>query len=238
MKKLILIISISLFIVGCLQPSKSDLEILVVAGGHGYDTLAFNQTFDDMESLQVRFIMQPDANAMIAKGEADHFAAIVFYDSWKQISDEEILGYQRLLEKGTGMVFMHHALVSYQNWPEFTEIIGGKYQQPRYEGDSIGLSGYKHDIEMHVRTNSDHPITREIEDFDIFDEGYTNLQVLPTVTTLLTTEHDYCHPIIGWAHQVKNSRVVYLLPGHAQPGLHNASYKQVILNSIRWSAGL
>jgi uncharacterized protein len=238
MKMVIFFVSMILLINGCIQPIKNDLKVLIVAGGTGYDTLAFHQTFEEMEGIKTRFIMQPEANRMIADGEVDTFDVIVFYDRLREITDEEKNGYWRLLQNGTGMVFIHHALVSYQNWPEFTDIIGGKYQLHRLEGDTVNLSDFKHDIEMHVLTNADHPITSDIDDFDIFDEGYINIQVLPSVTVLLTTEHEYSDSTLGWAHQVKNSRVVYLLPGHAQTGLHNTSYKKIILNSIRWSAGL
>ncbi len=220
-----------------MQSKKGNLRILIVAGGHGYDTLAFNQTFSAMEGLTLEFAMQPDANAMIANGEADHFDAIVFYDSWKHISDEEKDGYWHLLDKGIGMVFMHHALVSYQNWPEFTYIIGGKYNLPRFDGDTSNLSDYKHDIELQVVANPDHPITKGIGNFDIFDEGYMNLDVIPTVTQILTTNHEYSDFTIGWAHTANNSRVVYLLPGHAKEGLHNPDYIKIIENSIHWVTG-
>lgn len=236
MQKIILLISLSLLIGGCMQPQKDNLKILVVAGGHRYDTLSFQQTFDGMEGLEPRFIQQPEANQLIASGGANDFDALVFYDSWKQISEEEKQGYHALLEKGTGMVFMHHALVSYQNWPEFTQIIGGKYKQPRFEGDTLDLSDYKHDINLTLVANPDHPITKDITDFDIFDEGYMNLEVIPSVTLLLTTDHEYSDSRMGWAHQVNNSRVVYLLPGHAKEGLHNTEYKKVIENSIHWVA--
>ncbi len=216
--------------------AKNDLQILVVAGGHRYDTLAFNQIFDNMDDLEVEFVIQPHANAMISRGEADHFDAIVFYDDWKQITEDEKQGYLQLLEKGTGMIFLHHALVSYQDWPEFTRIIGGKYKKARFEGDTTNLSGFKHDINLHVVASPDHPITRGIGEFDIFDEGYTHIDVLPDVTPLLTTTHEFSHPTIGWAHEVKNSRVVYLLPGHAAPGLQNEVYQKIIQRAINWSA--
>jgi len=226
------------FVSGCMQPQKENLKVLVVAGGHGYDTLAFQQTFTGMEGLELQFIEQPDANQLIASGGATEFDALVFYDSWKQISEQEKQGYLDLLEKGTGMVFLHHALVSYQNWPEFTQIIGGKYKQPRFEADTLDLSDYKHDINLTLVTNPDHPITKDVADFNIFDEGYMNLDVIPSVTLLLTTNHQYSDSRMGWAHEVRNSRVVYLLPGHAKEGLHNPSYRQIILNSIRWSSGV
>jgi type 1 glutamine amidotransferase len=218
----------------CTQHSKDSLKILIVAGGHRYDTLSFQQTFNGMEGVEPHFIGQPDANQLIASGGADDFNALVFYDSWKLISEEEKQGYYDLLEKGTGMVFLHHALVSYQNWPEFTQIIGGKYKQARFEGDTFDLSDYKHDIHLTLVTNPNHPITKNVADFSIFDEGYINLQVIPSVNLLLTTNHEYSDSRMGWAHQVNNSRVVYLLPGHAKEGLHNPDYNKVIENSILW----
>jgi len=237
MKRLLLISITAIFLISCMDMEK-EIKVLVVAGGHGFDTLSFYKVFEEMEGIVFETAMQPAANMIIASTDAEKYDAFVFYDSWQQITDEEKLAYMGLTEKGKGLVFMHHSLVSYQNWPEFTSIIGGKYHLPGNGIDPEKLSGYKHDIWMRVITNRNHPVTKRVDDFDIFDEGYTNLQVLPTVTPLLTTENEFCHPIIGWAHQVQNSRVVYLLPGHASPGLHHPSYKQIILNAIRWSVGM
>lgn len=220
-----------------MQPSEDDLKILVVTGGHGYDTLAFEQTFDGMEGMEPHFMMQPDANQLIASGHLNDYDVLVFYDNQKQIAEKEKQGYRDLLEEGKGMVFMHHALVSYQNWTEFTQIIGGKYKQPRFEGDTLDISDYKHDITLALKTNPDHPITMDVPDFNIFDEGYMNLEVIPSVTLLLTTDHEFSDFRMGWAHEVNNSRVVYLLPGHAKEGLHNPEYKKIIENSIRWVDG-
>jgi uncharacterized protein len=223
-------------LIACANPkTESKMNVLVIAGGHSFDTLAFYSVFDEMQGLTIETAIQPEANRIIASADADKYDVIVFYDSWQNITEDQQQGYLRLLEKGTGMVFLHHALVSYQNWPEFTEIIGGKYKQPRFDGDTTDLSDYKHDIWLQVATNPDHPITKGIEDFDIFDEGYMNLDVLPGVTTLLTTQHEFSHDIIGWAHTVNNSRVVYLLPGHAKEGLHNPRYLEIIENAIHWT---
>lgn len=219
----------------CTNPShEKDIHVLVVTGGHAYDTLAFHALFDGMEGLQAAFSMQPTANQIIASDRINDFDVIVFYDSWQVISDEEQQAYLQLLERGTGMVFLHHALVSYQHWPAFTEIRGGKYRLPENYPDPAMASDYKHDITMHVATNPNHPVTANVGSFEIFDEGYTNLKVVPSVDVLLTTDHEYCHEVIGWAHQVQNARIVYLLPGHAAPGLENKSYRQIIENAIHY----
>lgn len=227
-----------LFLMGaaaCTGPShEKDLHLLVVAGGHAYDTLAFHAVFDGMKGIEVETAMQPESNRLIASDSSNDFDAIVFYDSWQAITDEEKQAYLQLLEKGTGMVFLHHSLVSYQDWPSFTEIRGGKYRHPSNYPDPERASDYRHDITLHVTTNPNHPVTAGIGSFDIFDEGYMNIEVLPSVEVLLTTNHAYCHEVIGWAHLVQNARVVYLLPGHAAPGLEHKSYRQIIENAIKW----
>ena len=209
-------------------------ELLVIAGGHRFDTLTFFSIFNKIEGFNVTISMQPQANNLIAKGEAVNYDVILFYDSWKTIDEKEKRAYFDLLEKGVGMVFMHHALVSYQEWPEFVQIIGGKYKKPRFKGDTTNLSDFKHDIQMRIETNPNHEITANINDFDIHDEGYMNIDVLPTVTPVLTTDHPYSDMFVGWAHQVKNSRVVYLMPGHDRHGLTNPIYKEIIFNAINW----
>jgi uncharacterized protein len=223
--------------VACTSPThKNDMQVLVVAGGHAFDSLAFYALFDGMDGLQVEMALQPAANQLIASNKVNEFDVIVFYDSWQPLSNTEQHAYLRLLEKGTGMVFLHHALVSYQEWPYFKQIIGGKYKHPKYAVDSADVSDFRHDIHMTIRTNHTHPVTAGIESFELFDEGYMNMEVLPNVEVLLTTYHPYCDEVIGWAHQVQNARVVYLLPGHAAQALENETYRQIIENAVRWVA--
>lgn len=229
------LLSLLIIATACSGPvTKTNVSVLVVAGGHSYDTLAFHAVFQDMEGIVFETALQPEANRIIASETSNNYDAIVFYDSWQTISEEEKLAYMKLLENGTGMVFMHHALVSYQSWPEFTNIIGGKYLHPNHTDDTLLVSDYMHDIWLRVNCNQDHPVTQGIEAFDIYDEGYMNLYVSPDVTTLMTTTHEFCDEIIGWAHQVNNSRVVYLLPGHAAEGLHHPDFQKIIENAIRW----
>ena len=217
--------------------SQENLKVLLIAGGHSYDTLAFNSVFEQMSDIAFEKYLQPAANVLIASGEAKKYDVILFYDSWQDISSQEIKGYEDLLQNGTGLVFLHHSLVSYQNWEGFKHIIGGKYRHPRYYSDSTLISDFKHDISMSISSNSGHPITKNFEPFEIFDEGYTNILVKQDVDVLLKTDHEYCNDVVGWAHEVHNSRVVYLLPGHGASGLTHPVYRQIIKNAILWTAG-
>jgi uncharacterized protein len=221
-------------LMGCKE--RPAMNVLVIAGGHGYDTLAVNTFFNELEGMNTTFLMQPQANQFIESGMADQFDVLVFYDSWQEISEQEKQGYLRLLDKGTGMVFLHHALVSYQQWPEFMQIIGGKYRHPNFESDQEQHSDYRHDILMKVVANPDHPVTQGVGEFEIYDEGYMNLEILSTVTPLLETNHQYSDDLLGWAHRVRNANVVYLLPGHGAPAFENSTYRRIIVNAITWAA--
>ncbi len=53
-----------------------------------------------------------------------------------------------------------------------------------------------------------------MEDFEVIDEGYTNMELQPGLNYLLQTDHPQCDKYIGWEHKVNNSRVVYLMGGH------------------------
>jgi uncharacterized protein len=214
--------------------SQANHKILVVAGGHRFDTLNFFSLFREMDDFEFDTIMQPRANQLIASGNANHYHSIVFYDSWKTITEKEKEAYKALLQKGTGMVFMHHALVSYQDWPEFKNIIGGRYKSPKFKGDTVNISAYMHDIDMFVTTNQNHPVTKGIDSFEIHDEGYMKFDLKPGIVPLLETKHQYSDSIIGWAHQVENSRIIYLMPGHDKNGFGNATYKSILKKSIRW----
>lgn len=216
--------------------AQPDINLLVITGGHRYDTACFHSIFSEFKGIKTDTFLQPFANQMIAAGKTEKNDVILFYDSWKTISDEEIKAYKKLLKRGTGLVFMHHALVSYQDWPEFQQIIGGKYKKPKYKGDTIDLSDFKHDIILKIDCTPEHPITKDIESFEIFDEGYMNIDIIPEVMPLLTTKHEFCDEITGWVHRVKKSRIVYLMPGHARPAFENEAYKKIIRNAIFWAA--
>ncbi|MBA7674393.1 hypothetical protein ES703_82607 [subsurface metagenome] len=126
-------------------------------------------------------------------------------------------------------------MVSYQDWPEFTNIIGGKYKKPRFNGDTADLSTFRHDIELGVEIiDSTHPVTRGMNNFTIHDEGYMNIDMIKSVLPVLKTTNPFCTENIAWHHQYLNSRVVYILLGHDAQAFRNQHYRKLIGNAIHW----
>jgi type 1 glutamine amidotransferase len=210
-------------------------KILVITGGHDFEP-SFYKIFDSFKNVQYDSIEQPRFNRMLNTGLTKFYDAFVFYDMWQDITDAEKKVFIELLEKGQGVVFLHHSLVSYQHWPEFEKIIGGKYiDKDSYNDPNIKGSTYKHDITLDIKIAAkDHPVTKAIPDFSIFDEGYQFVQMIPGIVPLLTTSHPDCTPTVGWANSYGNSRIVYLLLGHDHHAHENKNYRQLIRNAIKW----
>ncbi|OFX29300.1 MAG: hypothetical protein A2W90_15400 [Bacteroidetes bacterium GWF2_42_66] len=214
--------------------SAKKLNILVVTGGHNFDRQSFFEMFDSFPNINYTELQQPEANTQFGSINPKIVDAVVFYDMPKSISEEEKENYFNLLKAGKGMVFLHHSLVSYQQWDEFKSIVGGKYYEMK---DSPRASNYQHDVHFTVRIEDpEHPVTKGIRDFEILDEVYGNTEVLPEVKPLLTTDHPKSSRVIGWTHQKEKSRVVYIQPGHDKNAFTNPEYRQLIRQAIAFVA--
>lgn len=230
----ILLIGFSLISSGSLKASEKT-DILVVTGGHAYDTAAFEKLFTRSNDLNVDMLGQPEANHAMKNGRLKNYEAVVFYDMWQDITEAEKKAFVELTKEGIGLVFLHHSLVSYQEWDEFEQIIGGRYLQKDYVEDPAKASDFKHDIEMEVSVlNHGHPVTKNMEDFTIIDEGYSNLKVLPSVNTLLTVDHPQCAHKVTWTNRFNNSKIVYLLFGHDNKAFQDKNYQRLLVNAIEW----
>ena len=233
------IVSLIIFLISilsCNQKGHPTMEnILIVTGGHDFEP-SFFKIFDSFTDIKFDTISQPRFNQMITSDLTPHYSALVFYDMWQEINDNQKQAYLRMLDKGQGMVFLHHSLVSYQDWDAFIEIVGGKYVEAEfYDDPNMKGSTYKEDITLDIKVvDKNHPVTKDVSDFTIYDEGYQYIEMLPNIHRLLSTSHPECTPTVGWVNIYKNSRIVYLLLGHGQQAHENPNYRKLIRNAISW----
>jgi uncharacterized protein len=211
-------------------------KVLLFTGGHGFDRTSFYGMIFSLQDMQIDTIRQPLANHSLLSDTICQYDVIVFYDMWQDISYEEKEAFIKLTRNGTGLVFLHHSLVSYQTWPELTQIRGGKYYERGYNYVPCRFSGYKHDIVMDVKIiDPAHPVTIGLTDFSIHDEGYFNIGIGENITPLLSTNHPDCAPLVGWANQYNNSKIVYILLGHDNNAWSNDNFRKLLMNAINWT---
>jgi hypothetical protein len=103
--------------------SDAKLKVLVVTGGHGFDSEPFFKMFSDNPEITFAHAEHAKTNATVyERSDLTSYDVVVLYDMARHITGEQKAKLLALLDKGTGLVVLHHALVSYPDWPEFEKI--------------------------------------------------------------------------------------------------------------------
>ena len=255
----------------------SPLNILVSVKGHPYERDAFAALFESFDGMRHTFVEQPASQAFMNPEAAEPWDVLVFYDmpgidfstqppGLVPPSDEFKQGFMDLLATGKGMVFLHHAIAGWPLWPEYGEVMGGRFFYLPTECRDLPVldSGYRHEVPHTVRVlNTEHPIAAGLDgSFPLTDELYLYEVFEDAVTPLLSSnysfdrEHfysahhavtgnmfcndDWAHHdgpnLIGWTKTVENSRIVYLQPGDGPETYASPHYRRLLENAIRWVA--
>ena len=216
--------------------SGSKLRIIIVTGGHDFDREPFFQMFDSFTNLTWIEYVHPEALAKLGNVDLATFDAVVFYDMPKTITEIEKASYYRLLQAGKGLVFLHHSICAYQDWPEYESIVGGKYYEKK-KNERFGASSYQHDVDFYVQiVHPTHPVVKGIDEFVLSDEVYGNLEVIPEIYPLLSTDHPKSNILIGWTLTKDKSKIVYIQPGHDKKSWENENYRRLVKQSIQFVA--
>ena len=255
----------------------SPLNILVSVKGHPYERDAFAAVFESFEGIRHTFVEQPAAQSFLNPEAAAPWDVLVFYDMPgidfssqppELISPPEAMkkGFMDLLSAGKGMVFLHHAIAGWPLWPEYGEVIGGRFfYRPAKDRDADVLdSGHRHDVVHNVSVlDTQHPIAAGLgEGFQLTDELYLYEVFENDITPLLRSDYsfdrdhfysayhavtgkmfcneDWPHPesssLIGWTKTHDQSRIAYLQPGDGPATYASEHYRRLLENAIRWVA--
>jgi type 1 glutamine amidotransferase len=215
------------------------IRVLVVTGGHEFEKEPFFRVFKDNPDITFQAVEHPNAHALLKADAAAQYDVLVCYDMHQEITDEAKADFVARLKEGKGLVVVHHAIASYQDWPEYSKIIGARYylQKTVVDGVEKARSAYKHDMHFQVQVaDPTHPVTRGVKDYQLHDETYRLFDVAPGCHTLLTTDEPESNKVIGWAKTYENARVVYLQSGHDHFAYENPNFQQILRQAIRWTA--
>lgn len=184
----------------------ASLNILLVTKGHPFERDAFFTVFDEMEGVDWTHVEQPAAQLFFTPENAATYDAIVLYDMpgldfseappvFVEPDEKYKQGLMDLLQEGKGMVFLHHALAGWPAWPEYGEIVGGRflYQPGAVRGQECPDSGYRHDVPYRAEIiDASHPVTAGLGDgFDLQDELYLAEIFEDSVVPLIRSNHDF-----------------------------------------------
>ncbi|MDR0796336.1 MAG: ThuA domain-containing protein [Tannerella sp.] len=233
---LIMVLSVGHVFLACHAEKK--VKVLIITGGHDYDEARFDQL---LAKLPITYdkVEHPDAFGMLTPENIKPYRTVLLYDMPDRITESAKKDFIAMLENGTGLVVLHHAVCSYPDWTEYLRIVGGRYAHTEWMKDTIPqpASTYKHDVEMMVKVGDlEHPVTEGIYDFQIIDETYAHMEILQTVHPLLFTDEPSSSSLLGWVNRYGNARIFTLTLGHDHQAWENPSFIQILSQALRWTA--
>ena len=253
-------------------------KVLIVTRGHPFEAAPFFAMWDALPGVTWRHLEHPDATDAIAAGSVETDEVLCFYDM-PGIEFERgvgarfaippaayVEGLQRLIDAGTPMLFMHHAIAGWPAWPEYADYLGGRflYEPTVVRGVAWPDSGYRHEVAQTLTViDPEHPVTAGLPPtFELVDETYLGPIFTGEVTPLLRTgaprtddefysaalavrgelysRRDWHHPpgsdLAAWTKRVGAATVVYVQPGDGPSAYENEAYRQLLANAVKWLA--
>jgi type 1 glutamine amidotransferase len=218
---------------------KEKVHVLLVTGGHEYDTEGFEQLLNVLP-VTYEQVAHPNVYAKLKAGAIEAYDVVVLYDMPADIPEEAQADFVAMLDKGKGIVVLHHAFCSYDSWPEYTNITGGRYHHYEWSKDGVTYphSRFTHDVTFQVEVvDKNHPVTKGVSDFQITDETYSGTEILSTIHPLLSTGESTSAPLVAWTNTCRRSRIVTLTLGHDRHAWENPSFQKILSQAILWVAG-
>jgi len=175
----------------------ADVDVLVVTGGHQFEPEAFFAVFDALEGVSWTGGTEPEPGHDV----------VVFYDmpgirftradpplELVPPTDPQRRTIADLLDRGTGMVFLHHAVASWPTWEHYAHVVGGRfhYAPATLGGVAYPDSGYRHDVTHTVEVlDPSHPVCAGLgSSFTLTDELYCFPVLVDDVVPLMRTTFD------------------------------------------------
>ena len=255
-------------------------RVAVVTKGHPFDAPAFFEVFDSIEGIEWTHVEHPDALGLVepaAGGRVRRASSCTTCrgspspaPTRRPSSPTRRPGiaeaFQRLLDEGKGMVFLHHAIAGWPAWEGYADIVGGRfhYQPATLDGVDYPDSGYRHDVTHTIEVlDPTHPICDGIDaSFTLTDEVYLFPVLEDRVRPLMRSTYEFVdtnfysadrairgtrndrtgwhHPpgsnLVAWTKTVGASPIAYVQFGDGPVTYADRELPPHRANAIRWAA--
>lgn len=131
------------------------------------------------------------------------------------------------LAAGGGVLGLHTAVISFDDWPEWGDVLGAAWVWGRSGHPPRGVVRAE---PAGVR----HPVTEGLAGFAVEDELYQDLAVRPDVQPLFLARG---WPLV-WVREVLGGRVAVDLLGDQPASLTEPCHRELLRRLLAWAAGL
>ncbi|MGY6650272.1 ThuA domain-containing protein [Wenyingzhuangia sp. IMCC45574] len=237
--KQLFLLFVCCLVFSCNSSKEKELPVLVVRGGHYYDTPDFENMCLDLAGVKADLVMPSHFFKMETSELKEKYKAVLFLSQNKHYKEyfNNKKKYLNLTKEGVGIVFLNFTISSYPHWDTYHNILGAKYFLKPYTPNVEERSVYspKITLELNVLDKS-HPVTRGLDSFTLTDAFCGKIWMAEGLHPLLGVNHEDVSKVVAWTHEYQKSRVVYIMPGYYKETFQNTSYKKLIENALCYVA--
>jgi len=153
---------------------------------------------------------------------------MIFFTQFGEFTEEQEKNVLEFIASGKGFVGLHGATASFKAHPKYYEMLGGRF------------IGHKKKVNIDIKIlDSNHPITRDLQDFTFFDEPYRHdfstkgdMKVLAEAN--YHDENDPNPEPIIWVKTYGKGKVSFCALGHQVKSLTQDIFRTIIKRSVEW----
>ena len=153
-----------------------------------------------------------------------------FREQWAlSLSERGRAAIRNYIRAGRGLLGIHTAPLSFDDWPEWGDLLGlswqwGRSYHPPYAQASVRMC------------QAPHPITDSVPAFDVSDEIYSDMVLKPWMTPLFEARHaDMAEwRPVGLAGEKDGARRVWCGLGHDAASFASDAHQKLIRRAAQW----
>jgi len=219
------------------QAAEQNTKVLIVTGfdvgAHKWRETTQQTASILEESGRFTVKISEDLEVFASPSLNDHDVVLLNYGFWNQPdpSDKAKAGLLDYVKGGKGLVSLHFSCSSFQEWDEYAELLGRTWKK------GVGGHGPRGKFTVKI-TDSKHPITLDMEDFEADDELYAKLSGDAKIETIASAYSDWSgkEESIVYVKPYGKGRVVHNVLGHDSVARENKNFQRLVIRGVEWAA--
>ncbi|GAB3564161.1 ThuA domain-containing protein [Spelaeicoccus albus] len=216
------------------------MTILVFSGSDRYDSQWHDHVATSVRVGRIVEDLDPDVRVRAARPEefgalddVEMVAVNMGYGAASEIDaplSEWATALQALesfVRSGGGLLALHNSVGAFSEFDDWERLLGGKWNRGITMHPPIGNWG--------VTVHADSPdVTRGLDDFTVFDEMYSFLNVDPAVSVTASHTMDGTEHPIAWSRRHGDGRVAVDTLGHDLRSYDFPARVELLIRESRW----
>ncbi|WP_084817512.1 ThuA domain-containing protein [Formosa agariphila] len=201
------------------------VHILYMAGGSWHDHLAVASILRKFLEVRHDYYITYSEDFRIFTRPLDQYDIIIMNGMPTEMEADEFEGFSNAVKEGMPVLGLHSATAALKkddaHKSNYTDLIGADF----------GKHPPIYTIPVSI-VNQDHPIVKNIGDFEIYDEMYFYKEKREDSTVLIEAEHEGVITPIAWIRSYGKGTVFYTSLGHGVGAATNKYFQQLVLNAL------